>query len=284
MHKLFVPALAAAALFALAACGPSNQTPSTAATHASQAATATAITGTVNLRLPAQLGPGATLDLELINVTLKPSLIAAQTKGIAVSGLPANFRLDFDPVKIDPAAFYVLDARLTDGERRYVSARQYPVLTKGAPVKVDLQLNPEPTAAEKVEEEYRMLERAIGGMKRAQGSSEDENSTTAWDGFFDKSGLRYIREVTDLGDKGRVNTYFAYREGGKPMLVLRENVPAMSERANATARAGWNDQGELVVKIRRDGSSSGELAVNDATVMYNRATALFELVSKRQPK
>lgn len=282
MYKSLVSAIAA--VFVLTACGQSNQAGTPTTPRSTQTAPVTAITGTVNLRVPAQLGPAARLDVELINVTIKPSLTVATVKDIAVSALPTNFQLDFDPAKIDPAAFYVIDARLVDGERHYLSARQYPVLTKGAPVKIDVQLNPEPTAAEKVEEEYRLLERAIGGMKRSQGSSEDENSTTAWDGFFDKSGLRYIREITDLGDKGRVNTYIAYREGGKPMLVLRENVPAMSERANASARAGWNDQGELVVKVKREGGTKSELAANDAKAMYDRALTLFESISKRQPK
>ena len=128
-----------------------------------------------------------------------------------------NFQLDFNPAGIDQNAFYVVEATIIDGERHYVSPRQYPVLTKGAPAKVDIQLNPEPTAAEVVEEDYKLLERGVGGMKRVQGSSEDDNSTTAWDGFFDKKGLRYIREIVDLGDKGRINTFFGYREDGKVM-------------------------------------------------------------------
>jgi putative lipoprotein len=237
----------------------------------------------VSLRTPGQLSPGAKLAVQLTNVTVKPPALAAEVKDVPVSQMPASFQIDFNPAAIDKAAFYVVEATIVDGERHYVSARQYPVLTKGAPAKVDIQLNPEPTPGEVVEEEYRLLERGVGAMKRVQGSSEDENSTTAWDGFFDKKGLRYIREITDLGDKGRVNTTFGYREDGRPMMVVKEAVPAMSERANASTRAGWNDKDQLVVKSKREGGKTETLSDAEAKTLRDRAQALYDQVSKKKP-
>ncbi len=283
MYKVPLSTAFAAALL-LAACGGGGKNDD--AGHGNQPARTAAVTtveGSVTLRTPAPLSPAAKLTVQILNVSQKPASVLVEKAGEPVSAMPATFKLDFDPAKIDQGAFYVVDAAIVDGERRYVSARQYPVITKGAPARVDVQLNPEPTAGEKVEEEYRLLERAIGGMKRTQGSSEEEKSTTAWDGFFDKSGLRYIREITDLGDKGRINTFFAYRANGQPMLVFRENVPAMSERASASSRAAWDEQGNLVVKVHRDGANAGVLSDADAKALQERARALYDMVSKRKP-
>ncbi len=278
MSKLIFPLLAAS-LF-LTACGNSgSDKPQTAAK--AQAPVPTSVTGTVSLKTPIPLSPAAHLKLQLVNVTLKPSVAVAQSS-TPISAVPAPFNLAFEPGKIDQNAFYVLEASIADGERNFVAPRQYPVVTKGAPAKVDVVLAAEPTPSEKLEAEYASLERAIGGMKIARGASEDETSTTAWDGFFDSSGLRYVREISDYGDKGRINTYFAYRDG-KPMAVVKENVPAMASRPNAATRAGWNEQGTLVLKTKRDGANTTELADNDAKALYDLAVSKFDTVSKKKP-
>lgn len=282
MHKLFLPTLIAASL-ALVACNQSGPNAPGGKTATTQAARPTAVTGSVSMRVPTTLSPAAKLHVQLTNVTVKPPALTAEVKDVPVSQIPTTFQIDFNPGSIDQAAFYVVEATIVDGERHYVSARQYPVLTKGASAKVDIQLNPEPTAAENVEEDYKVLERAVGGMKRVQGSSEDDNSTTAWDGFFDKKGLRYIREIIDLGDKGRVNTFFAYREDGRVLMVIKESVPAMAERANAATRAGWNEKDQLVLKTKREGANMGVLADADAKALHERASALYEQVSRRKP-
>lgn len=278
MYKLIFPLLAAS-LF-LTACGNSGtDKPQTAAK--AQAPAPTSVTGTVSLKTPIPLTTAAHLKLQLVNVTLKPSVAIAQSNS-PISAVPAPFELAFDPSKIDQNAFYVLEIAIADGERNFVAPRQYPVVTKGAPAKVEVVLAAEPTPSEKLDAEYASLERAIGAMKIARGASEDETSTTAWDGFFDSSGLRYVREITDYGDKGRINTYFAYRDG-KPMAVVKENVPAMATRPNAVTRAGWNDQGVLVLKTKRDGSTTTELADNDAKALHDLALSKFETVSKKKP-
>ena len=279
MQKLALPLLIAS--LALAACGQSNNTGNQAAS-AAQAAMPTAVTGSVSLKVPAPVGAEAQLKLALVNVSLKPPVTVAQST-TSPGALPAQFQLPFEPGKIDKNALYVLNVELIDGERRYVAPREYPVITKGSPAKVDVVMTPEPTASEKLESEYAGLERAIGGMKRSQGASEDETSTTAWDGFFDnKSTLRYIREVIDYGDKGRSNFYYAYRDG-KPMAVIQERVPAMAEKPNAVTRAGWNETGVLVLKTKKDGGTVSVLADAEAKTLYDRAVSKYDAVSKRPP-
>lgn len=280
MQKLVLPLLIAS--LALAACGQSNNAANQTKTTA-QAPVPTAVTGTISLKVPAPLGPSAQLKLSLTNVSLKPEVTVAQSTTSA-GQLPASFQLPFEPGKIDHNQLYVLNVELIDGERRYVAPRQYPVITRGSAAKVDVVMTPEPTASEKLDAEYASLERAIGGMKRSQGASEDETSTTAWDGFFDgKNGLRYVREITDYGDKGRTNFYYAYRDG-KPMAVVQERVPAMAERPNAVTRAGWDEAGTLVVKTKRESGAVSVLADADAKSLYDRAVAKYDVISKRTPK
>ena len=279
MKKLTVPLLVLS--LALAACGQSNQNTNANAPVVS-AAMPTSVTGSVALKNPVPLSASAQLTLKLLNVSAKPAIVVAEKTTGGLTTLPAAFELNFDPAKIDHNAFHVLDVTIVDGERHYVAPREYPVITKGAGAKIDLLMTPEPTVGEQLESEYALLERSIGGMKRAQGASEDENSTTAWDGFFDKNGLRYIREITDYGDKGRSNFYFAYRDG-KPMLVIKESVPALAERPNAVTRAGWNALGQLVLRTRREGGSTGELPEADAKALYDRAASQYTTISRRNP-
>jgi putative lipoprotein len=281
VQKLALPLLVIS--LALAACGPSGNQANQPRT-AAQAPMPTSVTGTVSLKVPAPVGADAQLKLSLINVSAKPE--STLTSSTTPAGqLPAQFNLPFEPARIDQNALYVLHVELTDGERRYVAPRQYPVITKGSPAKVDVVMTPEATASEKLESEYASLERAIGGMKRAQGASEDEASTTAWDGFFDnKKTLRYIREIIDFGDKGRNNYFYAYREDGKPMAVYFERVPAMAEKANAVTRAGWDQNGVLVLKTKREGGAVSVLADADAKALLDRAVSKYDVVSKRTPK
>lgn len=279
MQKLALPLLLAS--LALAACGPSNDAGNQPRT-ATQAPVPTSVTGTISLKVPAPIGPTAQLKLSLENVSAKPEITVAQST-TQPGQLPAQFQLPFEPGKIDQNALYVLNVELIDGERRYVAPRQYPVLTKGSSSRVDVVMTPEPTASEKLEAEYAGLERAIGGMKRSQGAGEDETSTTAWDGFFDKTGLRYVREIVDFGDKGRTNTYYAYREG-KPMAVVQERVPAMAEKPNAVTRAGWDAAGVLVLKTRKESGTVSVLGDADAKSLYDRAVAKYDVISKRTPK
>lgn len=276
MYKLIIPILAAGLV--LTGCGNSGNNQQQQAAKA-QAPLPTSVTGTVSLKTPIPLSPSAQLKLSLVNVTLKAPVAQSTTP---ITAVPSPFDLPFEQNKIDQNSFYVLEASISDGERNFVAPRQYPVVTKGAPAKVEVVLAAEPTASEKLEQEYSSLERAIGAMKIARGASEDEASTTAWDGFFDSTGLRYVREISDYGDKGRINTFFAYRDG-KPMAVVKENVPAMASKPNAVTRAGWNEQGVLVLKTKRDGANTTELSDADAKSLHDQAVAKFDTVSKKKP-
>jgi uncharacterized lipoprotein YbaY len=91
--------------------------------------------------------PGmAMVHVELLDVTGKDprtATIGKQTVWPAWAPLPVDFRIEYDPSRIDPTHAYVVRARIMDGdELLFVSIKPYYVLTKGAPSKVDIIVIP----------------------------------------------------------------------------------------------------------------------------------------------
>ena len=135
MRKLSIVAFVA---LALAACNAQNQTGNGAAqgaggkNAAANAPIPSSISGTVNIKDAATIGPGAKLDLKLVDVA-QPELPVVE-KTIEVTGAPPfQFTLDLDPAKIDRSRAYTVNAILTDGERRFTPSLTSPVLTGGSP-------------------------------------------------------------------------------------------------------------------------------------------------------
>jgi uncharacterized lipoprotein YbaY len=115
---------------------------------------ANAVTGTIMLRDPRELGADSKIDLKVVDVA-QPDSVLAQTTLSNASKLPISFNLPIDVSRVDPNRTYAIEGVLTDGDRRFLPVLQYPVLTKKAPSKIDITLAPEPTPAEKMYEEYR---------------------------------------------------------------------------------------------------------------------------------
>ncbi|HET7923290.1 MAG TPA: YbaY family lipoprotein, partial [Rhodanobacteraceae bacterium] len=162
MRKLSIAAFIALGL--LAGCnnaGNQNptaggQTPANGTTPAAEAPIPSTVSGSVTLKDPAEIGQGAKLDVKLVDVATPDSPIAE--KSLDVSGNPPfNFSLDIDPAKIDRHRTYTVNAVLTDGERRFLPALTAPVLTGGSPATAQITLSPEPTAGEKLKDEYAKL-------------------------------------------------------------------------------------------------------------------------------
>lgn len=246
-----------------AGCNSSNNAPTT---PTSQAPIVTSVSGTVTYRQHTSLSAQARLELQLIDVS-QGSYVVAQKTMTSIGQVPISFDLAFDPGKIVDKDIYVVRATIVDGERRFIPTLQYPVLTKGAPAKIEIVANPETTASEKLKTEFGKLENLIGGMKRVTGEKETEDVTVGWDGFFDSGDLRFVRENTDRGDKGRTNVRYSYFKTGQPMMVVKEEVAAGSTHPYAITRVGWNENGELVLK---------EKTGNDGEPSNEEAKALFE--------
>jgi len=264
-----------AALIALGGCNSTNQNQAAnpAQGHANGAnnAAATApipssVSGTVTLRDPVAINAGSKLDVKLVDVA-QPEVPVAE-KTIDVSGTPPfNFSLDIDPAKIARNRTYTINAVLTDGERRFLPALTAPVLTGGAGATAQITLTPEPTAAEKLKDEFSKLQTRIGGMKKVDGVYTTDEASVGWDAFADHSKVVFVRVNTEYDKGGRTSVKYAFKDD-KPMFVKQQGG----------ATIGWGDNGEVVVNEKQGG---GELADKDIAPIHDAATKAFQMAQDK---
>lgn len=275
MRTLLATSLAAALL--LSACGSSAPPPPPAP---KVAPIANSVSGTVSLRDQRDISDSATIDLKVVDVA-NPSNVLAHTSLPNANKMPLTFDLPIDVSKVDPKGTYVIDAVLTDGDRRFLPVLQQPVLTNKPPTsKVDIVLAPEPTPAEKMYSDFRKAFAQIGNLKPINGSSINDKSTSAWDAFISNGKVKFVRETTDLDeDKGRTIMKIAYKDDD-PWVVIRDECPAGSNHPFATSKVGWDEHGNLVLRERTGG---GDVSDADAKGIYAHAQALFKVAQARAP-
>lgn len=214
------------------------------------------ITGTITLRDQIPVGPGAKLDIKLVDIGT-PELPVAESN-VEVSGqAPYQFSLDFDPAKISPGRTYVINALLIDGPRRFLPALNSPVLTNGSGTTTEVVLNAEATPAEKLQAEFEKLQNHIGGMKKVDGSYLTDTASVAWDAFAQKGVVRFVRVNTDMDAGGRSTVYYAFQDG-KPMTV--------KEKRGVTV--GWNEKGDAIWTEKVGG---GEVDPEKITALHDDA-------------
>ncbi|MCE5233724.1 MAG: YbaY family lipoprotein [Mizugakiibacter sp.] len=277
MRTIAMPLLAAT-LFVAGCSG--SQSPDQAASGAGQAAI-TAVTGTVSLRdADAKVSPQARLDLSLVDVSQQPVRTVASKTVDPVGQLPQSFSLDFKPADIVATDLYVLHAEMVDGERHYTTPLQYPVLTKGAPAQVAVKMVAEATPAEKLMDSYKQVKNRIGGMKIEQGTALGESASRGWQVFREKGEVAFIRERVDYFDKGATSTDIAYQDG-KPWVVIQQKMAHQGEKPSTIDRAGWDEQGNLVLKERVEGGKTGPLPDDAAKALYDDAAAILAKVGKK---
>lgn len=274
MRKQFVPLLIAGITLAGCNSSPQSQTPSKNAAAAVPAITS--ITGTVNYRQKIPLSADARLDVSLVDVN-QQSVVIAQKTFAPISAVPASFELPIDVSKIVPKDIYVIKAVLLDGERRFVPALEYPVLTKGGPVKVDILLNPESTASEKLNDDFRKLENNIGAMIRITGSRETTDYNLGWDAFYSNNDLRFLRETVDIGEKGRTSSKYAFNNG-KVWMMVKQDFAENGKSPTLTTRLGWNDAGELILKEK----GNDEATLDDIKALTAAANAAAATANARK--
>ena len=275
MRKLPNVALVAlVAVAALAGCNApgSNQSASRQApapgngNAAAPAPIPSTVTGSVNLKDSVAVGSGAKLDIKLVDVAT-PDVPVAQ-KSLDVSGNPPfNFSLELDPAKIDPKRAYTVNAVLTDGERRFLPALTAPVLTGGSPATAQITLNPEPTAAEKLKDEFAKLQGRIGGMKAVNGTYTTDEASIGWDAFADHGKVVFVRVNTEYDKGGRTSVKYAFKDD-KPMFV----------KQTGGATIGWDDNGGVVVNEKQGG---GGLNDKELAPIHEAATRAFQLAQEK---
>jgi putative lipoprotein len=119
-----------AAVLASASCGA-------AAEPTAPRARPTMIAGEVTYRERIALLPDAALRVRLLDVLPdKPAEVVAERTLRPSGNVPIRFELPYEAQRIDPAHTYAVDARLTSGNREWITIEQHKVLTGGAPATV----------------------------------------------------------------------------------------------------------------------------------------------------
>lgn len=277
-------ATALTALAVLGACGPSDPPAGTSPSNGGQTASQNGqaapapipsqVSGTVSLRVPAVINPGAKLSVQLVDVA-QPEVVIAQSDTDVSTQPPYSFSLPLEAGRIDQTRVYVVNVKLVDGERQYLPALQSPVLTGGAGSTVDVVLSSEATPGENLKEEFNKLKAQIGGMKRIQDSFLDGDLSVAWDGFVEAGNkLRFMRVNSELGEGDtavRSNVEYAFLDG-KPMAILK--------KGQGNTRVGWNEAGEVILNERGSGDT---VSAEEAQAFYDDALKAFAMGERKLP-
>ncbi len=142
--------LIAAALLAMA-CAPASVSPAeqTGAEQAGQAeqpdgGATTVMTGRVVWQGgAAQLPDGAVLTVTLADTSIADAAWTVISQQVIedATQLPAAFRLEYDPTKIDERSEYTLSASVDLGDQLlYTNDTAHTVLTRGAPAESDIEV------------------------------------------------------------------------------------------------------------------------------------------------
>mgnify|MGYP001128341352 CR=1 FL=1 len=288
MRKLVVAPLSVAVVaLLLAGCGTSDQsggasasagsTPSPAGTPAPAA---TAVTGTVTVQnqdIP--VTAQATLELSLVDVTQQPS-VTINKQDFSPPKFPQEFRIPFAASAINANDLYVVQAVMQDNGRTWSTKLQQPVLTRGQPARVDLTLVAEPTPAEKMLSDFQSAKRQTGAMTVKSGTASKIGESRSWQVFSDIHGVEFIIEQVNNTDKGFTKTEYAYRNN-LPWVVVQEQMPKPDAPATSTQRAGWDDNGVLVLKQQVSGGKTGTLSDASAKALHAEAEAQYKKYARR---
>ena len=288
MRKTVLSLMSVAAL-ALAGCSnapnPSQSTDSAAPASANTAAATPRIpnqvSGTISLRAgtPAP-SANATLVVNLVDVSSTAVGSAPLASKTAPAGsFPQTFTLTFNPAEVKPNDLYVIQAMLTDGDRKYAMPIQAPVLAKGSKNDgVVIELVAEQTPSEKILADFAEAKAQIGGMKISHGTKLEANDSRGWQLFRQAGEVKYIREEVDYGDKGYTSTDYAYKNG-KPWAIVQETKANRDGKPSAIDRAGWSDDGTLVLKQHQVGSDVQVLDAAAAATMKKQAAAILSMAT-----
>lgn len=108
------------------------------------------LTGSVTYRERIALSPDAVITVTLADVSkmdVAATMITTQVFTAAGKQVPFPFELTYDPVAINPAMSYAVQARITEnGQLRFINTTNIPVLTRNAPV-TDVEVVVDPVGA-----------------------------------------------------------------------------------------------------------------------------------------
>lgn len=277
--RRMVWSLMSVAALALAGCNGSNA-PGQGSENAATAVKASTVSGTVAVRGDNALSPEAKMVVNLVDVSSTGQAGAAPlaSKTISPVQVPQSFELTFNPADVAPTDLYVVQVQLTDGERQYKMALQAPVLTKGAPNQVSIEMVPEQTPAEKELADFQAVQKQIGGMKISNGTKLEKDVSRSWQVFRANGAVQFIRARADYGDKGFTSTDYAYKDG-QPWVVVQQKKASHDAKPSSTERAGWDKDGNLVLKQVVSGGKTDKLGDDEAASLKQQAEDILKLAT-----
>jgi putative lipoprotein len=294
MRKTVLSLISMAALV-LAGCNNSaapSQSADTGAASSASAGTATSakapgeVSGTISLRGDSQ-PPSATAQLvvNLVDVSAGAAGTAPLASKTSPAGtFPQPFQLSFNPAEVKPGDLYVVQASLTDGERHYVMKIQAPVLAKDSKNDgVAIELVAEQTPGEKVLAAFTADQKQLGAMKVTHGTKLEPNASRGWQLFRQAGQIQFIRELVDYGDKGFTSTDYAYKDG-KVWAIVQQTMASSGAKPSAIDRAGWSDDGSLVLKQHQVGSDVQVLDDDAAAKLHKQALDILSLATNGKNK
>lgn len=287
MRKTVLSLISIAAL-ALAGCNAPNSSSqsdtggsASGGTAAGAPKVANEVSGTISLRAGSpQPSATATLVLNLVDrsSTAAGSAPLASATSPATS-FPQSFKLTFNPAEVKPNDLYVIQAILTDGDRHYTMPIQAPVLTKGGKNDgVTIELVAQQTAGEKVLAEFSAEQKQLGAMKVSHGTKLEKDASRGWQLFRQAGKVAFIRELTDYGKDGFTSTDYAYRDG-KPWAIVQQTKSSRDAKPSAIDRAGWSEDGTLVLQQHQVGSDVQALEPAAADKLKKQAMDILSLAT-----
>jgi putative lipoprotein len=239
------------------------------------------VSGTISLRSGSvQPSPNAKLVLNLVDVSstaVGSAPLASKTS--PAGSFPQPFKLTFNPAEVKPNDLYVIQATLTDGDRHYTMPIQAPVLAKGSKNDgVAIELVAEQTPGEKIMDAFTAEQKQLGAMKVSHGTKLEANASRGWQLFRQAGQVQFIRELVDYGDKGFTSTDYAYKDG-KPWAIVQETRASRDGKPSAIDRAGWSEDGTLVLKQHQVGSDVQALDDDAAAKLKQQAMEILGLAT-----
>jgi putative lipoprotein len=266
--------------FAVTGCNNSSSGQNKAAAPKSST-----VTGTVGLLKPRQLSPEATMQIQLQDASRDNAQPLASQTISPVKQMPTPFSFNIDSAKINPADIYVIDVKLVDGERTFNMPVKAPVITRGAPTTgVKIMLAANMTPEEKMMNDFQQLQKNLGAYSITNGRMLEKKVSHGWQTFRsnDTGKIVFVRENTDFGDKGFSNTDFAYKNG-KPWMVVVKHKSSQQAKASEIDRAGWDQDGKLVLAEKEADGKTSKLSDADAADLHKQAMTMLALAKKKSP-
>lgn len=284
--RTMVLSLAVLAALGMAGCsgGSSGSPQGTGMAQDGSAAGAhvpSSVSGTVGLKSPHELSDKAVLTIKLMDVSSRGGEPLAEKTVSPISSLPVQFTFDVKPGQVHSSDLYVIDAEIVDGIRHYTMTLQAPVLTQKAPDHVDIRLTAVPTPGEKMFKEYKDVKALIGGMKMSKGTSLNKSVSRGWQVFRDKDSgqIRFVIELSDYVKGNYTKTEYAYKDS-KPWVVVKTIKPSENAKPSEIDRAGWNEQGELILKDKVSDGKTTTLDADTAAELRKEAVSMFARARK----